>query len=320
MKSILKFILPLFMVFTFSACQQQEPNKIKVGIIVPVEHQALQEIVAGFSETLREIYHQPLQIKVMNAQGDANLQRAIIQQMRDQNFTLIAPVATGVTQMTASMVKNQPIVGLAADFSNSDRNKLNPCNITVVQDEIPPKKLIHFLHAVYPEIKHLTLLHSTSDKIFPDVKATINAGKKLGIEVKPIMVATLPELVSATQALPEETQGIFILKDNLMASGIATLVKTANEKHILLFTSDQGTVEEGAGISLGVHERAIGEEGAKLAAAILNGKNACDLPITKMKNLTVFVNKKALELQRQSTALIDIAAKELDYTVELVSR
>ena len=41
------------------------------------------------------------------------------------------------------------------------------------------------------------------------------------------MVSSLPELYSATQSLPKNAQGIFILKDSLIVSGISTLAKAA---------------------------------------------------------------------------------------------
>lgn len=322
MKTFLKILLLPILLGVFlgglCACQQQNVATTKIGIVLPLEHKALQEIVAGFTDKLHAIYHQPLQIKVMNAQGDINMQRAIIQQMRDQNYAMIVPVATSVTQMTAAMIHQQPIVSLAADFSEQNRRALHPCNIAVVDDEIPPQKLIAFIHAAYPTLTHLVLIHSTSDKIFPDVKVSIAAGKLNNIEIKPLMVATLPELVSATAALPADTQGIFILKDNLIASGIATLAQVAKVKHIPLMTSDQGTVQVGAGFAIGVHERQIGEEGALLAKAVLSGQPISGLPITKMQNLSVFINKSALQQEDQDTARLIAVAKDLHYNVEFV--
>lgn len=320
MKNLLKFILLMLLFSGLMACQEHREDVPKIGIILPIEHIALQEIVTGFTDKLHAIYPKSVQIKVMNAEGDINMQRAIIQQMRDQNYAMIVPIATGVTQMTAAMVHEQPIIGLAADFPEQKRQELHPCNIGIVDDEIPPQKIMEFIHTAYPKITHLTLIHSTSDKIFPDVKAAIFAGKLNHIVIKPLMVATLPELVNAAAAIPNETQGIFILKDNLMASGIATLINLANSKHIPLITSDEGTVQMGAGFSVGVHERQIGEEGALLANEVLNGKNLADIPIIKMKKLIVFINKKALKEEHFDFAPLFTSANQLHYQIELTDR
>ncbi len=324
MKLLSKILFILLLVSFMAACQNHSDKKtspeknIKIGIIIPLEHKALRAIVAGFSEKLRTLYNAPVEIKVMNAEGDPNIMRAILQQMRDANYSMIVPVGTSATEMAESMIHNTPIVSLAADFSEDARHKLNPCNIVCVHDEISSYKLLEFLHTAHPELKHLVLIHSAEDKVLPDVQKTVKAGFQVGIEVKPIMVATLPELVAALQSLPDNTQGIFILKDNLIASGAPTIAKMAADKHIPFYTSDQGSVQSGAGFALGVREKQIGEEGAKLAMAVLMDDSISTLSNVEMNKLTVFVNKNALQLEQQNLTGIQDAAKKLNYNVEYV--
>jgi putative ABC transport system substrate-binding protein len=316
MKPFIKHCIILLILTGLMACQPEKSSQPKIGIIVPLEHTAMKEIVAGFSETLTNLYHQPVYIKVANAQSDNNLQRAIIQQMRDENYTMIVPIGTGATEMSLAIVHNQPIVSLAAKLSEHDREQRNPCNVALVRDEISSKKIIEFIHAVYPTIKNIALIHSAADKVFPEVNETISIGKQYGITITHIMAATLPELTSSVQSLPRETQAIFILKDSLIVSGISTLAKAASERHIPLITSDQGSVQDGAGFALGVHEKEIGVAGAKLASEILLGKPACALPIAEMKTLTVFINKKALFGETQNEKLISDAAAKFGYKIE----
>jgi putative ABC transport system substrate-binding protein len=301
-----------------NACKPETSTRVKIGIIEPLEHTAMNEIVAGFKETFQKIYHEPVTITVENAQNDANLQRAIIQKMRDANDTIIIPIGMGTTQMSLAMVHDQAIVSLAAEISDKDRQNLKKCNVAVVHDQISSEQLLQFIHAAYPGLTQLSLIHSSADKVFPEVEETIAAGKKYGITVRHIMVSSLPELYAAASAIPKETQGIFILKDSMIVIGISTLAKIAAEKHIPLIASDQGSVENGAGISLGVHEKDIGVEGAKLAAAVLQGKSICELPIVEMTKLTVFINPNSLQQEGQSIAAIQAAANSLTYQSENV--
>jgi putative ABC transport system substrate-binding protein len=118
--------------------------------------------------------------------------------------------------------------------------------------------------------------------------------------------------------LPSNAQGIFILKDHLVASGVAGLAKAANTRKIPLVTSDQGTVVEGAGFALGVKERSSGVKGGKLVAEILKGKQPCDLPIAKPDHPSVFINADAIKQEGQSVELITKTAKKLNYEVTLV--
>lgn len=308
----------LLSIFIISACEPS--NQKKVGVIVPIEHEAMTDIVAGFSDTLHSLYKMPLKIKVVNAEGDINTQRALIQQMKDEHYDIIAPIGLDATQMTVSMVHDQPIVSIASSFSNTDRKKLKPCHVAVVDDEISIDQTINFIHHVYPAMKNMTLIHSASEKIFPEVKTTIDAGKKLGIMITPLMITSLNELYTTANTLPDNTQAIFILKDSLIVSGINTLAQLAEKKHIPLITSDQGSVTESAGFALGVHERDIGEQAAILADSILTGKDACSLPIITMKKLTVFINESALKKENQSVTPIINQANKNHYKVEMVDK
>lgn len=314
-----KTIIVLCCIAALSGCQQDKTPTVTIGIIEPLEHTAMNEIVAGFSETLKTLYNKPVKIKIENAQNDANIQRAIIQKMRDMNYDMVVPIGVGATEMSLSMVHAQPVVSLASDLSDKDRKKQNPCHAAVVHDEISSKQLIEFIHDAYPKITQLTLIHSSADKVLPQVKETIDAGRLYGININHKMVSSLPELYSTTQALPDGTQGIFILKDSLIVSGISTLAKAAAEKNIPLITSDQGSIQDGAGFALGVHEKEIGVEGAKLAAAVLNGRRICELPIVGMKNLTVFINQKSLQQEGQSIASILKSAKRFSYNTEIIN-
>jgi putative tryptophan/tyrosine transport system substrate-binding protein len=316
MKILLKVLVVLTALFSFTVLADQTGTP-KIGIVIPLEHPAMHEIVNGFETTLQKQYGKPIDFKVENAQHDSNLERAIIAQMRDTGYTMIVPIGVAATEMSVSMVKQQPIVSLASDFSDADRKKLNPCNITAVHDEISPAQELKFIRAVYPQLKNIVLVHSADDKVFPQVKETQAAAEQYGFNFKHVMVQTLPDMYSVAQSIPADTQAIFVLKDNLIVSGIDTLAKLAAQRHIPLITSDQGSVQTGAGFALGVHEKQIGIEGGKLAAQVLAGKNICSLPIVDMTNLSVFVNQKALLASGQNLDPINAAAKQLHYTVEL---
>lgn len=312
---LFKYFL-LLLIFTVTACTQNNTATKAIGIIVPLEHPAMNEIVAGFKEELAKNYHQPVQVVVKNAQHDANLLHSILMSMRDQNVDVVVPIATGTSQMALSLIKNQPVVALAAQVNDAERKKNSACNIGVVDDDLDDKQILRFVHTVYPNIHDITLVHSADDKVFPEIKEVIAEGKVLGITVHELMVQSLPELYSASQAIPQQTQAIFILKDSLIVSGINSLIKVAQARKIPLITSDDGSVSAGAAFALGVHEKQIGEEGAKLAIAALEGKNLCAMPIVKLKDLTVFANPKAIQAQGQSLSVITDAAKKFNYHVE----
>lgn len=288
----------------------------KIGIIIPMAHQAMTEITNGFESTLKNQYSGPIEFKIANVQGDTNLEYATILTLRDQDYDIIVPIGSNATVMTTTLIKNKPIVSLASDLADSERKKLKNCNVAVVHDEVSNEQVLRFIHQVYPTIKNIVLFHSATDKVFPEVADAKKVAAKFNIVITPIMAATLPDLQSLSQNLPAHTQAIFILKDSPIVSGIAQLVKVAEKNHIPLITSDDGSVQNGAGFALGVHEDQIGIEGARLALQILQGKNACDLPITEMNKLTVFLNPKAMSSFNAEINPVKMVAKKMGYPIE----
>lgn len=316
-------LLTILLIFTVAlflfACKPTPSNTKKIGIVLPIEVKAMNEIVAGFKVATQQNSKVPVEFKVANAQGDMNMERAIISQMQAANYDVIIPIGSDATELTASIVQAKAIVSLASSFSQQQRTKLKVCNIAVVHDEIPVKKQMEFLHAIDPNIKNIVLIHSASDKIFPQVKEAIDTGNVNGIRVKDMLAPTLNDIYSIANNIPVNTQAIFVLKDAMIINGITTLEISAAKNHIPLYTSDQGSVQDGAGFSLGVHEKEIGIDGGKLAAQILNGKSACTLPIVDMTKLTVFINKNSLAAEGQSLAAIQTAAAKYHYNIEFVN-
>lgn len=270
-----------------------------IGIILPIEHAALKEIVAGFEKSLRQNYHQPVIFKLQNAHGDLKLQRNIIDLYIGQKVDIFVPVGTPATRMTLSLVKKHPIVSLAAQFTEADRLKRNPRNITGVLDEIGAKKKLEMLTQVIPNLKKLTVIfHSGNEKNFDEYKELEKYSEKAGIKLQQLLIQNLPELETVAKGVSQDSQAILVFKDHLVASGIRLLVPIAESKGIPLVSSDEGTVLEGAAFALGVTERAIGEEGGKLAAQVLQGTAIETMPIQTLQKLTLFYNPAALTKQK----------------------
>ncbi len=318
-----KFFLAAVILLTLLAAymlSREKQQGLMIGVVVPVQHQAMEEIVKGLSDTLNKEIKKPFTLRVENAQNDSIFLRAIIQKYKDAKVDIVVPIGTAATEMTLGMIHDQQIVSLASTLTDEQRKKRSPCNAAVVHDEIPVNKSLEFIHKLYPNLNKLVLIHSSSEKVLPEVKLAMEAAKQQGIVMKSYMINSLPELYSVSRAIPSDTQGIFILKDILVVSGVSTLVNLAKEKNIALIASDQGSVEEGAHVALGVQETQIGIEGGLLIANILKGAKACNLPIGEFKKLNVFVNNDVAIMQDIKANGLEKLVHELDYSLTLVSK
>ncbi len=281
-------LLALSTAFAFAQTKPAYPDKT-VGIVIPLEHEALREIVNNFEETVTKNYSGKVTFTVENAQHDLNIQRAILQKFINQKVDLIVPVATAPTQMAINMVKNQPILGLAAMIPDAQRNKGNLANrFTAVRDEIDSSKQMDFIHNLLPNLKKFTLIYSSDDKVIPEADQAVSAAQDLGITTQRMMIQNLSDLYTVSQRIDPNSQAIFILKDNLVVSGINTLIAAAKKRNIPLISSDEGTVSQGATAALGVEEKEIGIEGGELAARILKGEPISAMPIKNISQLNIF--------------------------------
>lgn len=286
-------------------------KEINIGIVMPIEHRALQDMVAGFKDTLQAHYpHQTVHFHIQNAQGDIKLQRSIIELFVGKKMDLIVPIGTNATLMSLALVKQQPIVSLAGMYTETDKKKQGIKNITGVLDEIDGAKKLTFIQSVLPGIKKLTFIYdSNNEKNDAEVRALQAQSQARGIALQTLSIQTLPELEMAAKAISPDCEAILVGKDNLLASGIRLLVTIAAKRDIPLITSDEGTVKEGATVALGVSERAIGEKGAKLAIRVLDGESIADLPMKSLDTLAIFYNPEKLG-KLLSYARLEAYAKE----------
>ena len=82
-----------------------------------------------------------------------------------------------------------------------------------------------------------------------------------------------------------------------MVSGFEALVKVCEDNNIPLFASDNDSVVRGAIAALGLDYYNVGVLSADIAARVLNGETAGDIPVKTftMDDLSIYVNPAAAE-------------------------
>lgn len=298
-------------IFLFS--EKRSGQRI-IGVILPIEHQALADIVAGLKEGLKE--EENLCIKVMNAQGDMNIQRAMIDQLLRGGCEIFVPIGTSSSQMTMNLAKSEKIVCLATDLT-PEQTKLNA---TCLSDELSPVESISFLHGLYPKIKKITLVHSASEKVVKEIPLIHKAAVAKGLEVQLLMVQALAELYTIGQAIAKDSGAIFVLKDHLIVSGIQTLMSQAEKRNIPLVTSDEGSIINGGAFAIGVKEAEIGRQGAEIVKMVLHGTNPSAINHQSLKGpYPLFINRKSCTNQNVDIEKLVTAAETLGKPVRYAS-
>lgn len=288
---------------------------LAVHLVIPIEHQALNDIVAGFEETLSAQLPGKVSYKVHNAQGDANLQRSIFQQLAQEKAALVVPVTTTTTQLALKLIKDKPILSLAAMYREADRTGHQ---ITGVLDEIEPTQFVSFLKAIHTDSSRVVVIYSADDRRVKEATELEGLLKAQQIPVKRLMIQTLNDLYTISHSLPQDTGSVVMFKDNLVASGVTVLKKVCDDKKILLITSDEGTIKKGASLGFGVTEKDIGIEGGKLAVKILTGTPIQTIPIQHLSDLKIFVNVQFLEKNETLKPLLEKISTQHHYRLVLI--
>ena len=161
-------------------------TKPTVGIIVPMEHTALNQIIEGFK---KELADQDINCKVLNAQGDPNIQKTIIQKLMQEDCDLFVPIGTATSQMTLNLAKDRKVLCLAANQSVIPVGQ--NIKATVLDDTFSAKDSLSFLHNLFPNIKKISLIYSSSEKIAEEISSVDEAAKLYGIQVQKLMVHSI---------------------------------------------------------------------------------------------------------------------------------
>ncbi len=259
----------LFLPYLLSASLTAAEAKKSAVVFVPMQHKAMDEIVAGLRSEMTKILPH-VELTVAEAHGDMNVMRSLIVQAKHKKADVLLPIGTQATQMTAALAGQTPVVGLATlPFPHQN------C-MSIVEDEVASREFVAFLVKRFPEFKKIAIVYSSSEKMLPQVQQLEVELLKNKITLQKLMVHAQPDIFNAVKNLGKDTQAVLILKDHLVVSGVSILVQEAKRRNIPLIAADEGSVKNGATLALGVSESDIGRRGAVMMKRMLQSdKQLC---------------------------------------------
>ena len=315
-KKLLESVIAVSFFSSISVCSASEIPA--VGIVVPLEHPAMNEIVQGFKTELKRQYPHAINVVVKNAQHDLTMQRMIIQQMNNNDTAIIEPIGMDAFEMALANTRKKPVIGIAAEMTDKQRLEMKPVRATSILDQVKPSLQLAFAKQLLPNMTLITLVHSTDDKTLQEVKSVKQAAASLHIQVQNLTVATAPDMMTVSQHLDKRSQAVFVLKDSFIVSQMPALIKQATSRKIPVIASDDGSVEQGAAIAIGVKESDIGVAAADISAAILNGQSIAEFPVKTLNDYRVFVNMDTLSSQGLTLKGIQSVAAACHYPVSMM--
>jgi putative ABC transport system substrate-binding protein len=289
MSKFFKYVIFAFAAFVSLEEIKATENHYKIAIIMPMSHKAMDDIVDGFEEQLKNNINEQYKLIIYNAQGDPNLMRTIFQQISSNHYDMVVPIGTNATQLAIKMLKkDKKIISIAAELSEYD--EAENANLINVEDNVPMEQFVKFIQTIISKPEYLTLINSNDSRIFNQSKLIKTLLKDIGCNLQVISIQNMPEIFSALQTVNEKSQAILVLKDHLVVSAMPSIVNVAQKRGIPIIASDEGSVKSGANVALGVKERQLGVVGAKIVMSLIDNKSKKNYKINNKANLIIFRN------------------------------
>nr|WP_300092843.1 ABC transporter substrate-binding protein [Sedimentibacter sp.] len=271
-------------------------EKIKIGIIQPIEHPSLNQIRESILSGLEEQgLKDKVEITYKDAQGDPSNINTIISQYVGENMDIIVPIATSTAQSAAAATGDIPIVfaavsypveaGLVKDLNEPEGN------ITGVSDAIDVKQIFDLAFELTPEIKTFGFIYNSGEV---NSAAAIEQAKSYldekGIEYVEATITNSSELQQAAQSLAAKADAIFTPTDNTVASAMPVLSAEAINAGIPVYTGADSMVADGGFATVGVDYTVLGKQVADMVKRIIDGQQISEIPVETLKEYKKILN------------------------------
>lgn len=304
MLSRVKFIPTSLLAIAMSIVPISYADQAYVAVSQIVEHPALDACRNGLLKGLNDagyIEGKNLKFSFQTAQGNPAIAAQIANEFVGDNADVLVGIATPSAQALANATQTIPIVFSAvtdpvgAKLINSMEKPSG--NVTGLSDLSPVAQHIVEMQKIIPSLKTIGIVYNPGEENSNSlVKLLKSAASAAGIEVVEGNANRTAEVGSATEVVAGQSDIIYAITDNTVASAIAAMIKAANEANTPVFGAETSYADAGAIAAVGFDYYQIGYQSADYVIKILKGSAPSDLPARVAKGTDVVVNLKAAQL------------------------
>ena len=257
--------------------KKDSSDQKKIGVVQLVEHDALDASYKGFKDGLEKAGYKDgdkIKIEYKNAQNEQSNCQTIAKQFVTDKCDLVLAIATPAAQAMANESKDIPIL------------------VTAVTDPADAK-----LVKLIPNAKKVAMLYCSAEANSKfQVGLAKKEAKKLGLTTIDATVSESSEIRQVVESLKGKVDAIYSPTDNMIAAGINTVSMVANEAKIPFIVAEEGMCTGGGLATYGVNYYKLGQQTAKQAVKILEGKaEPKDMPIEYQENADLIINKDTVK-------------------------
>jgi len=222
----------------------------------------------------------------------------VLENLKNENVDLVLTFGTTATLKAKQILEgtNIPVIfGPVTDPVSSgivtDLQKPGG-NITGIRTGNPTPKRLEWLMAIVPNIRRIYVFNNPNDNSSIQALASLTeAAPSFNVELVIRDAGTVEEIDAGLNAIPEDTDAIFIPASAFYEAQIDRFVNAADAHRLPLAAPATNNVWSGALTSFGHDNVPLGTQASRLAVQILTGVKPADLPI-ETADLFLSINLK----------------------------
>jgi putative ABC transport system substrate-binding protein len=284
---------------------KDDSKKYTIGISQIAPHGSLDNCREGFIAGLAEsgyVEGENVTFDYQNASGETANATMISESFVSKNYDLICAIATptAMAAYTAASETEIPVIftavsdPVASELVESLDAPGNNC--TGTSDALPLEQQVKMIRAFLPDAKKLGVLYTTSEvNSLTHLESLKSIAPNYGFEVEAIGVTNASDIPLAMDTLVTKVDCITNFTDNNVVNNLDTVLSKANEAGIPVFGSEEEQVKKGCVAAQNIDYYELGKETGRMAAQVLEGAKASEMPVKVISECTTVANQAAMD-------------------------
>lgn len=301
MKKLLSVLLSLALIVSLATALAENTPHVTVGIAQFAVHGSLDNCRIGFLKGLAAGGYtegENLTVVYQNAQADMGIAVNIADSFVSNDYDLICAIATPMAVCAFNAAEDEmPVIYTAvsapieAGLANEDGTGVG--NITGSSDLLPIDFQLAAIRALLPEAKTIGILYTIGEiNSQVQLKQYQEAAESYGFTIVEKGISTGADISLALPVLLHQVDCISMLTDNTVVQYLDVVLDEAEEAGIPVFGSEVEQVSRGCVAAVGLDYVQLGYETGLMAARILDGESAREIPYMQFSESTVYYNSE----------------------------
>ena len=299
MKKTISILIAIVMLLTATALAAPV-----IGINQYGEHASLDNCREGFLQGLIDsglTEGEDYEISYQNAGFDNAIATQIAQSFSANNVAIMCAIATPSATACYAAAEDKDIPVIYTAITDPEAAGLVGGNITGTSDKLPVEAQLSLIRALQP----VSSIAEYEEK-----------APEFGVTIEAIGVTAQSEVTQAADTLIGKGVDCFSnLTDNNVVGVLSSILEKTDEAGIPIYGSEVEQVKLGCVASAGIEYFELGRQNGAMAASVLNGESAADIPYENISEYGIYVNAEALAAFDIELPA-DIAERAIEATAE----